>query len=979
MIELRFLGELNLGVPTGAARRQLTRPRSVAVLSILASAEGDGVTRDRLVALLWESTVRERARHSLANQIHLLRKALGSEAIATAGEYVRFDPGRVTSDIREFRRARANGDLSRAAELYRGPFLDGFHLDGADEYERWVDRERQALATAALETFEMLAARAEADADVTSGLRWRRRALRHDPWNSRLAVALARALATSGDPGNGVQILSEHARRLEEDLGIPPDPGILAMIETGDFGVKTPGPPTLAKPRKASADSAKAPGPDVEPGRRTIRSGRIRGSRWGRAIAATLATLGLVAAVGSVLDRVQAARGDTEGRVAVLPVRLVGVDSSLAALVAARLHSELAHPGNLHVVPQAEAEAAWQTIAGSPDGALTSNALRTFGSRTRAAKVLESRVTPSERGIEVGASLVAVPGGAILAEARAAGPIDSLGRVVDVLVVRLAAAEAGIPTDRIATLSAFEPEAVHRYIQSHPRESDARYRLLREAIARDSTFALAALELYEGYEGSFNTSAVADPTAKPTLAAWDTVASMVWSNLDRLSPADRAYATARLGWRYAEAHTARLEVAAWEDAVEAGPDRLFHWQGLFNACYSLCSSYTSSWRRPLLAVHDSLLARGDSSRIEEALEVATMAGDSARLRAYSEVLPPDALYARWVAALGLGDEEERAAVMDRLPELSRGWLMRLGNFAILSGLGLDDAERAAKVVPSDRRPGSVYALRQAVLARERGRHVEYRRLRDRMFQLFDVNAHLAALAAANVVAEWAGFGEPETEATLDEADRALSTVIRRNSAASPDTLEVAHCYRSWLRIERGDTSAVRASARFLETEPSVRRRALARMCAPFLKYLLEREGDRIAHQKAASRLYDAVRDQPVTFGQLAGTSYTALYISSAAKLALARSFGELGYPETGFQLLGRRPIATASWGLFGFHIDFVREEARLLAQAGETDAALDRYEKYFRFRPEPPDLASWAVEWEIVREEYEALRRRADA
>jgi hypothetical protein len=317
--------------------------------------------------------------------------------------------------------------------------------------------------------------------------------------------------------------------------------------------------------------------------------------------------------------------------------------------------------------------------------------------------------------------------------------------------------------------------------------------------------------------------------------------------------------------------------------------------------------------------------------------------------------------------------------MARLPELPHVWLKRLGNFAILPGLGLEDAEEAAQVVPIGRRPGSVYALRQAVLARERGRHGEYRRLRDRMFQLFDVNAHLEALAAANVIAEWAAFGEPETEATLDEADRALSRVIRRDLAASPDTLEVAHCYRSWLRLERGDTMSVRASARFLETEPSVRRRALARMCAPYLSYLLERDRSRDAHRDAAARLYDAVRDQPVAFGQLAGTSYTALYLSAAAKLALARSFGELGYPETGFQVLERRPVRTGSWDLFGWHIDFVREEARLLAQAGETDAALARYEKYFRFRPEPPDLGSWAVEWQIVRDEYEALRRRADA
>ncbi|MEJ2548533.1 MAG: BTAD domain-containing putative transcriptional regulator, partial [Gemmatimonadota bacterium] len=607
MIELRFLGELNLGVPTGATRRQLTRPRSIAVLSILASAEGDGVTRDRLVALLWESVDRERARHSLANQLHLLRKALGSEAVVTSGDYVRLDPELVRSDIREFRLARSNGDHARAADVYRGPFLDGFHLDGADEYQRWVDRERQALATAALETFETLAGRAEADADTPSGLKWRQKALRHDPWNSRAAVALARALAASGDPGNGVQVLSEHARRLQEDLGIPPDPAILAMIETGDLGVESP---RHAPSAAAPAAEAPPPGPDVDSGRRrigsTARQGATvkHGSPWVRVIVGTLATIGLIAATGALLDRVRGLQADTESRVAVLPVRPVGVDSSLAELVTARIHAELADWDNLHAASQTEVEAAWRGVAGGRDGKSSSDAIRRFGRRMDAGRVLESRVSASDRGIEVGASLIRVPDGSVLTVARAAGPADSLGRLAHVLVVRLAAAEVGLPADRIATLDAYEPAAVRLFIRSHPHESDARARLLREALARDSTFALAALELYEGYEGSFNPSAVADPTAAATLASWDEIATRVWSNRDRLSPADRAYAKARLGWRFADAHTAQLEIAAWQEAVDVAPDRLSHWQGLFHACYAFCSSFMRSWRVPLLDVHD---------------------------------------------------------------------------------------------------------------------------------------------------------------------------------------------------------------------------------------------------------------------------------------------------------------------------------------------------------------------------------------
>jgi len=138
-----------------------------------------------------------------------------------------------------------------------------------------------------------------------------------------------------------------------------------------------------------------------------------------------------------------------------------------------------------------------------------------------------------------------------------------------------------------------------------------------------------------------------------------------------------------------------------------------------------------------------------------------------------------------------------------------------------------------------------------------------------------------------------------------------------------------------------------------------------------------RDESREAQADAARRLYDVVRDRPVSFGYGVGMYYAELYIASAANLELGRTFGELGHPETGFQVLERRPVQPGHWGLFGFHIEFLREEARLLAQAGETDAALARYEKYFRLRPEPPDLASWAAKWEEVRAEYEALLRSA--
>ncbi len=979
---LRFLGEVSLGVAPGAARRQVSRPRSVAVLACLAASERGGITRDRLVALLWEDQDRSHSRHNLANQLHILRRSLGSDAILTTSDFVSLNRDVVPSDVDEFKCALDRGDLLRAAELYRGPFLDGFHLKGAAEFERWADAERHALASRALETFEALASRATAAGDPEGAVRWLQRAVSHDPYNSRAAVALGRALAASLDPGNAVQLLREHAQKLRDDLGIEPDPEVLALIDTADFGLggRVVGTPALratphgtgAQPRSpdpldrvagARGDAAAPPAGDTSPASKPM--------RLARGIAVLAGAFALVVASGLLIERARGGEKHDADQVAILPVRAVGVDSAVASLLSARLHAELADWETHRAVPPHETESAWRRLRGSTRHEPSRALVRRFGKRLGAGRVLVASVAGSEDGVEVTASLVAVPGGEPLASARAEGPLDGLGRVAHALVVQLEGQEQGIPADRIRTLLGHDPAAVRLFLQAHPHESELRDRLLRQAIERDSTFALAALELYESF---WNTAIpdADDPAEVAEAARWSEVAAIIWEHRDSLSPADRAYAEARVGWRYDPEYTAAKHVAAWERAVQVAPDRLASWQGLFGACYQWCSSFRRPWRGPLLEIHDALLQRGDSSQIEVAMEVALAAGDSARLRAYANILSEDEWYGRWLAAVGLGREAEHRAVIAAIPGMDDFPLMRIGNAVILTGLALEDAELVARE-PQRGDPGSIYELRRTVVARERGRHAEYRRLRDKLFQYFDVRQGVDAIGAANVIAEWAFFGEPETEETLNRMDTVLTRIVAEGTRGSPDSLALAHCYRGVLRLEREDRTGVPESVRFLRAEPAVRSLALSRMCAPFLEYLVARGEGRAAHAEAARRLHDAVRERPLTFGRGPGMYYTDLYIASAANLALARSFGDLGHPETGLQIVERRPVEPGYWGLFGFHIEFVREEARLLALAGETKAAAARYEKYFRFRSTPPDLPSWAEDWEEARAEYEAL------
>ena len=121
------------------------RPRSLALLAILATAGNKGVSRDRALGILWPDSDPERARHRLSQTVYTLRRDLGTEVVLSTPD-LRLDSRLISSDIEDFRTAVVAKEWSRAAELYAGPFLDGFYLADAPEFERWVEEERGSLA-----------------------------------------------------------------------------------------------------------------------------------------------------------------------------------------------------------------------------------------------------------------------------------------------------------------------------------------------------------------------------------------------------------------------------------------------------------------------------------------------------------------------------------------------------------------------------------------------------------------------------------------------------------------------------------------------------------------------------------------------------------------------------------------------------------------------------------------------------------------
>jgi Tol biopolymer transport system component/DNA-binding SARP family transcriptional activator len=205
------------------------QPRRLAILALLACAGEQGLTREKVLAYLWADTEEERARRGLNQALYALRQDLGSDEVFIGSRDLRLNPELVSSDVAEFEQALGKGKLEDAAARYTGSFLDGFHLPGAPEFERWTEEERAALARSYAESLEKLAKRAEAKGDAAEAVSWWRKLAAQDPLNARVAVSLMRALGSAGDRAGALQHARIYEVLMEQELEAPPDRQVVEL------------------------------------------------------------------------------------------------------------------------------------------------------------------------------------------------------------------------------------------------------------------------------------------------------------------------------------------------------------------------------------------------------------------------------------------------------------------------------------------------------------------------------------------------------------------------------------------------------------------------------------------------------------------------------------------------------------------------------------------------------------------------------
>lgn len=328
-------------VPARESRVPAQR-HQIALLALLATSPNARGSRDKLIALLWPESPPPMARHSLNVALHALRKFLGEGVIRSIGQDLQLDFQVLPCDVAQFSEALAAGDRAGAVARYVGPFMDGFYLDGAEEFERWQEGERARLRGLYAEALEALAVEAEHAGDRRGAVSWWRRAAALDPGSARVTSRLMLALERGGDRAGALALAEAHVSLLAGEYGAEPSPEIVALAARirGQPAAlpEAPGASEGAPSRAAAGprllDSGpQAPGaeaPDEVPSALTDTNDGGRRRRRLYAIGGVAAVL-LTASAGTVIGRRLLADPATPARetaasIAVLPFQNMSAD-----------------------------------------------------------------------------------------------------------------------------------------------------------------------------------------------------------------------------------------------------------------------------------------------------------------------------------------------------------------------------------------------------------------------------------------------------------------------------------------------------------------------------------------------------------------------------------------------------------------------------------------------------------------------------
>jgi len=239
---------------------EMTSHKAQALFYYLAMS-GQSHSRQSLAGLLWTDLDETSARRNLRVELLKVRADLG-DFLQADRDTIAFDRNADHQlDVSHFEANLRSGEptfeqLSQAVALYRGEFLEDFHVRDAPFFEEWVTNERERLWQMARQALLRLINHHIQQRNYTAGIACANLLLKPEPWSEEAHQQLMRLLALSGQRAAALAQYERCSQALNDEFGVPPSDETNALydqIESGaigpengsQFAIPAPAPPAV--------------------------------------------------------------------------------------------------------------------------------------------------------------------------------------------------------------------------------------------------------------------------------------------------------------------------------------------------------------------------------------------------------------------------------------------------------------------------------------------------------------------------------------------------------------------------------------------------------------------------------------------------------------------------------------------------------------------------------------------------------------
>jgi TolB-like protein len=781
-----------------------------------------------------------------------------------------------------------------------------------------------------------------------------------------------------------LQIAEQHSSWMRVELELPPDNRVLALA--GKLRVDA-----TPAPVEVPTDAVAPPTPSTEPTAERVAAPAVaarNAAPRSRSIYA-LAAAGVAIVVAIVAFIRSQPTGATSSRdatpvVAVTPFRISAPDSSLTYLrdgMVDLLSAKVAGEGFVRAVTPAVSIATWSRMRADLGHDPTDADLSTLARSTGAGRVITGSIVASGEWVTLHAALLDTRDMKHVSSAEVTGPRRDLPTLVDRLAAQLLSIEAGASAARLPMFASTPLAAVQAYVEGRAafRVTDFRraFDSYQQAVAQDSTFALAALDLVR---------------AAGWLSERDErrrAQRLAWTHRDRLPTADRALLTAIVGPRYPALSDMREKVAAWDRVTQLIPDQadswfelgdqLFHAGQIFGDAYaeqrtaaSLAAAYTIDPAYGPALVHALQYAarNGDSATVRRLADRAMGAGRS----------DGESGFVRWRVALLFNDAPELARVRASFDSLESRSLVSISLAALFDAVAIDDARRALESLArrsaiSVEREEAISGLHAVALSRGRPREAAallaqlpregadhdgalHLRVLDALF----AGGDSAAAEQASDALTAAGLSDESTMPRTSGANADAESRTLRNEVLATCTAAQWKVAHGRMREASEAAALLRRVVTALTHEPRTDQRMgdEARVCALLIE----------AWSRVRQHAPDA-RDSVVVLDSLRarGPDVHARF-DAQLPLIIARLYESLGQPDKGLIAVRRR-------GYFNrwphYQAETLQMEMKLALAVRDTTGAALAARTYLALHDAPEPSVGPAVE--AIRAALKQLRR----